>query len=76
MKTVVSQKGQITIPKSIRDSLGLKQGSVLEVKEEKGKLVAVKKETGNRMDRVYGILKRKESSDQLIDFLRGTAEED
>ena len=44
MKTVVSEKGQITIPKAVRDKLGIVAGTVLEVDSAEGKLVAVKKE--------------------------------
>jgi antitoxin PrlF len=44
MKTVVSEKGQITIPKAVRDRLGIVPGTVLEIESVKGKLVAVKRE--------------------------------
>lgn len=44
MKTVVSRKGQITIPKAIRDRLGIVPGTVLEVEAAEGKLIARKKE--------------------------------
>jgi AbrB family looped-hinge helix DNA binding protein len=43
MKTIVSEKGQITIPKSLRTRLGLKTGTVLVFTAQKGKLVAEKK---------------------------------
>ncbi len=39
MKSVVGEKGQITIPKALRDSLGLRPGSEVELHEEAGKLV-------------------------------------
>jgi antitoxin PrlF len=44
MKTIVSEKGQITIPKAVRDKLGIVAGTVLEVDSVEGKLVAVKRE--------------------------------
>ena len=44
MKTIVSEKGQITIPKAVREKLGITPGTVLEVETEKGRLVAVKKQ--------------------------------
>jgi AbrB family looped-hinge helix DNA binding protein len=44
MKTIVSEKGQITIPKGLRDRMGLVPGTVLEVDAIEGKLVAVKRE--------------------------------
>jgi AbrB family looped-hinge helix DNA binding protein len=42
MKTTVSEKGQITIPKKIRESLGLSPGTVLDIESQGGKLIAVK----------------------------------
>ena len=42
MKAIVSEKGQITIPKVLRESLGLKTGTKLEFSEEEGRLVARK----------------------------------
>ena len=42
MKTVVSEKGQVTIPKRIRDELGLVPGSILDFEEEAGKIVVRK----------------------------------
>ena len=44
MKTIVSEKGQITIPKAVREKLGITPGTVLDVKTDKGKLIAVKKQ--------------------------------
>ncbi len=42
MKTVVSEKGQITIPKALRDKLGIRPGTVLDFDDEQGRLVARK----------------------------------
>jgi AbrB family looped-hinge helix DNA binding protein len=44
MKTTVSEKGQITIPKKVREQLGLRPGSILEVSASGGRLLAVKKD--------------------------------
>lgn len=43
MKAVVSEKGQVTIPKALRDKLGLRTGTVLEFDSSQGKLLAWKK---------------------------------
>jgi AbrB family looped-hinge helix DNA binding protein len=40
---IVSEKGQITIPKALRTKLGLAPGTVLEFRAVNGKLVAHKK---------------------------------
>ena len=45
MKTTVSEKGQITIPKALRDKLGLTPGTVLEFEAAGGQLVARKRKT-------------------------------
>jgi AbrB family looped-hinge helix DNA binding protein len=42
MNAVLSEKGQVTIPKQIRDELGLVAGSILDFEEENGKIVARK----------------------------------
>lgn len=42
MKCVVSEKGQVTIPKPLRDRLGLRPGTELEFEAEGGRLVARK----------------------------------
>ena len=42
MKSTVSEKGQITIPKSVRTALGLRPGTVIEIKAQAGELVGRK----------------------------------
>lgn len=42
MKSVVSEKGQVTIPKAVRDRLGLTPGTVLSFEALGGKLVGQK----------------------------------
>jgi len=42
MNCIVSEKGQVTIPKSLRDKLGLRPGSVLKFSDENGVLQARK----------------------------------
>ncbi|MGI8966203.1 MAG: AbrB/MazE/SpoVT family DNA-binding domain-containing protein [Limisphaerales bacterium] len=43
MNAIVSEKGQVTIPKEIRTRLALDPGTVLEFTTENGRLVARKK---------------------------------
>lgn len=71
MKTTISEKGQITIPKRLRDRLGLRPGEVLDVREEHGSLVLTKRTAESRTDRVYGILKLDKSTDEIMRELRG-----
>ncbi len=71
MKTMVSAKGQVTIPKSLRQGLGIRTGQILEVQEEHGRLVMTKAEPRDAVDEVYGILKLDRPTDRLIEELRG-----
>lgn len=43
MDAIVAQRGQVTIPKALRDKLGIIPGTVLEFRAENGQLVAVKR---------------------------------
>ena len=43
MKAVVSEKGQVTIPKKVRDTLGITPGTVLDFEASGGRLVANKR---------------------------------
>ncbi|MBZ5560866.1 MAG: AbrB/MazE/SpoVT family DNA-binding domain-containing protein [Acidobacteriia bacterium] len=70
MKTTVSKKGQITIPKPLRVRLGIRPHQVLEVREERDRLVLVKCETGDALDQVFGVLKLRHSTDGLVAALR------
>jgi antitoxin PrlF len=72
MKTTVSEKGQITIPKPLRVRLGIRVGHVLDVKEERGRLVMSKQAgTQDAIDKLYGILKLGRSTDEIMEELRG-----
>ena len=44
MKTTVSERGQITLPKAIRTKLGIRTGTVIEFELVDGKIVGTKKE--------------------------------
>lgn len=83
MTTVVSEKGQVTIPKPLRDRLGIEPGQVLDFTEEDGLLVGRKVHDRGPVDTVYGILEVSVDvvhggsgpvgTDALIDELRGPA---
>lgn len=70
MKAVVADRGQVTIPKPLRDRLGITPRTVLEFREEKGKLVAEKVEMDDPVSRVYGCVKLRKSTDELISEMR------
>lgn len=71
MKAVVSEKGQVTIPKRLRDRLGIRPGQVLELVEEDGRLVAAKAMVIDPLERLYGSLQLHRPTDALIKELRG-----
>jgi antitoxin PrlF len=71
MNATVSEKGQVTIPKSLRDRLGIRPGEVLDFEEEGGRLVARKADVRDPVDAVYGTLELPAPTDRLLDELRG-----
>ena len=42
MNATLSEKGQVTIPKALREAMGIVSGSVLSFREIEGKLVVTK----------------------------------
>jgi AbrB family looped-hinge helix DNA binding protein len=71
MKAKVAERGQVTIPKRLRDRLGVKPGTTLEFSEEHGRLVAVKAVTADPVSRVYGCLGGKFSTNTFMARIRG-----
>lgn len=73
MKTtaIVSEKGQVTLPKAIRDKLGIRPGEILEFRTEAGRLIAVKASRRAQVERVVGILKTGRTTDEMMRELRG-----
>ncbi|MEM9079955.1 MAG: AbrB/MazE/SpoVT family DNA-binding domain-containing protein [Verrucomicrobiota bacterium] len=54
MKTTVSEKGQITIPKALRSKLGLETGTILDFTEENGRLIAEKRTPSDPLQKWKG----------------------
>ncbi len=71
MKTTVSEKGQITIPKAVRTKLGLRPGTVLEIEAERGRLVGRKASGRDIVDELYGSFPLDESVDDYLERARG-----
>lgn len=74
MKAVVSEKGQVTIPKQLRERLGIEAGQELDFSDDNGRLVARKVQDRDPVDAVYGIITVPGGSDALVDELRGSAD--
>jgi AbrB family looped-hinge helix DNA binding protein len=77
MATTITVKGQVTIPKHIRDALKLTPGSQVEFAVENDKVVLSKAGTrGNgakkdRFDRALGAAEVKWNTEELMAMLRG-----
>ena len=72
MKATVSEKGQVTIPKSLRESLGITPGTQLEFEEQEGRLVAVRVVDADPFEKLVGLLPRMDVDSTLAE-LRGAA---
>jgi AbrB family looped-hinge helix DNA binding protein len=71
MKATVAERGQVTIPKALRERLGIRPGTVLEFHDEDGRLVADKAEPADPLDAVFGALGRGRKTDEVVQALRG-----
>ncbi len=71
MKAKVAERGQVTIPKVLREQLGIEPGTVLEFKEDRGKLIAVKAVAMDTVDQFYGKLGSGRRTDDVVQELRG-----
>lgn len=71
---VVSEKGQVTIPKPLRDSLGIIPGTELVFEERGGELLARRLVPTDPIDRLIGIGKKTGVAvDALLAEMRGPA---
>ncbi len=73
----ISERGQVTVPKQVRDVLGLHPGSQLEVELVAGGFVARKRMRQSPWRGVVGVLGQPGSTDRVINEMRdGTDEPD
>ena len=70
MKSTVSEKGQVTIPKEVRDKLGLKAGVVVDFETRDGLLIGRKRRHPGALDSVVGILPAMDV-DKALEEMRG-----
>jgi antitoxin PrlF len=78
MSTTVTRKGQVTIPKPVRDRLNLKPGNKVDFKPTPdGRFVMVKAgkkpaaRVESRFDRIRGVLKSAMTTDEIMALMRG-----
>jgi len=67
----MTSKGQVTIPKELREKLGIKPGGYIEIKETEAGYVIMKHIEDECLYKYVGILDGKNSSDEVIRELRG-----
>lgn len=75
MEATVAERGQITLPKAVRDALGLTKGSKLKVELDGGRIV-LRKDVGDALTKLRGRYKLAEgfkSTDEAMRALRGRA---
>lgn len=74
MTTTMTSKGQVTIPKRLRDHLGLKPGAAVEFELAGNGEVIVKsarRRPPNRFERLRGSLKGGMTTDEIMALTRG-----
>ena len=71
MKAKVAERGQVTIPKALRERLGIRPGTVLDFEEDHGKLIAIKAATMDAVDQAYGKLGCGRRTKIVMQELRG-----
>ena len=75
MEATVAERGQITLPKAVRDALGLSKGSKLKVELIDGRII-LRKEVDDALSRLRGRFKLAEgfkTTDDAMRALRGRA---
>lgn len=75
MEATVAERGQITLPKAVRDALGLTKGTKLTVELDGGRIV-LRKDVGEALSRLRGRFKLAEgfkSTDEALRAVRGRA---
>lgn len=75
MDATVAERGQITLPKAVRDALGLVKGTKLKVEVVDGRII-MRKDVGDALSRVRGRFKLAEgfkSTDEALRAIRGRA---
>ena len=74
MEATVAERGQITLPKAVRDALGLTKGTVLKVELDGGRII-LRKDVADAISRVRGRFKLPSgvSTDDVMHDLRGRA---
>jgi AbrB family looped-hinge helix DNA binding protein len=71
MRSSVSEKGQVTIPKALRVRLGIRPGDQVEFSESRGRILITRSSDRDPIDEIYGTYEMEMSTDEFIDLIRG-----
>jgi len=75
MKAVVGERGQVTIPKPLRERFGIRAGQAMDFFDDGGRIVLTKAlSDDDPVAAVYGTLDLGMSTDDYLDLIRGPAE--
>lgn len=74
MLAKVAERGQVTIPKTFRDKLGIHPGTTLDFEIQNGKLVVKKAIISDPIEKVMGCLNMPQTTDEFIKEIRGSVE--
>ena len=77
LKATIAERGQVTIPKTLREKLGLSPGTVIYFDVVDGQVLLRKESAAERVKSVYGIWKDSfpwKSTDEYIEEIRGPVE--
>jgi AbrB family looped-hinge helix DNA binding protein len=75
MEATVAERGQITLPKAVRDALGLSKGTKLKVELDGGRII-LRKEVDDALSKLRGRFKLADgfaSTDDAMRAIRGHA---
>lgn len=84
MSTTITVKGQVTIPKNVRDAMGVKPGDAVEIRATASGGAFIEKAEAKKDDykaRLYalskmGLVRDRKSTDAIMKELRGDPDED
>ncbi|AOY64914.1 AbrB/MazE/SpoVT family DNA-binding domain-containing protein [Xanthomonas citri pv. glycines] len=75
MEATVAERGQITLPKAVRDALGLTKGTTLKIELDGGRII-LRKDVSEALRKVRGKFKLVDgltSTDEAMRVIRGRA---
>ena len=71
MVSRLTEKGQVTIPKPLRESLGLEAGHELEFEEREGTLIVRRRAQADPLRSLVGLVRERVDIDAYLEETRG-----